>query len=168
MEAVTNFFTEHIGMSYAVVYLLFFVLAYLALKIIMTVFVCKDKIHSVHLKVLKSKSMPICTCKEALKVWQTVLIYLVPIVLMYFVMLVLYLGSERNPVYIVTFLFLSYYMAFDLTLVFYVLFYKIKNRMAYVSVDLHVYQMTTFSNICSEPKQAEKKPNIINPVDFMI
>ena len=115
----------------------------------MTVLFCKDKIHSVHLKVLKGKGIPICACKEALKIWQTLLIYLVPVILMCSLMFSLCILSQENlfflSTYMTIFIFLSYYMALDLALVLYVIFYKIRNGVDYMSVDLHIFQMTMFS-----------------------
>jgi hypothetical protein len=116
------------GIASIASYLFFFILLYLGLKIIMTVLFCRDKIHSIHLKVLKGKGVPLCTCKEALKTWQTILIYLVPIVLMYSMIFALCIISKDNLIYVstymITFLFLSYYMALDLTLIFYTIVYK--------------------------------------------
>jgi hypothetical protein len=91
--------------------------------------------------------MPICFCKEALKVWQIVLSYLAPIVLMYSGLFFLsVVGNKINWIYLPMLVLLSFVMSFDLTLVLYVLFYKIKDGMDYISVDNHVYLMTMFSN----------------------
>jgi len=163
LMAINNFLFEIFGVFFTVIYLFGFLFLYLALKIIMTLFFCKDKIYSIHLKVLKGKGIPICTCKEALKIWQTVLIYLVPVVLMYMTMFGLCIISQENLIYMSTYmiilLFLSYYMAFDLTLLLYVMFYKIKDGADYMSVDLHIYQMTMFSKTC---QSEEKITKIVN------
>jgi len=149
LTLINNFIFDIFGIASAVIYLFFFMFLYFGLKIIMTVLFCKDKIHSIRLKVLKGKGIPICTCKEAFKVWQTVLIYLVPVVLIYSAMFILCVSSQENMIYMSTYMitlfFLSYYMAFDLILVFYVLFFKIKKEINYISVDHHIYQMTQFN-----------------------
>ena len=154
---INHFMYEIFDIFMPVVYLVFFLFLYLSLKTIMTILFCKDKIRSVFLKVLKGKGIPIVTCKEALTVWQTVLIYLVPIVLMYSMMIGLCVSSQEHlfymAVYITIFIFLSYYMAFDLTLVLYVLFYKVKDDINYISVDFHVYQMTVFNRTYVGKKQ---------------
>ena len=129
-----------------VIYLILFLSVYLALKIIMTVLFCKNKINSIHIKVLKEKAMPICTCKEALRTWQTVLIYLLPVVLMYSTLFAISVISIKvNFIYLPMLIILSFFMAFDLTVMLYVLFLKIKNGLDYISIDRHAYQVTTFS-----------------------
>ena len=138
------------GIFAPVIYLLLVFFLYFALKVVLTILVCKEKRKSISLKMLKIRSitsMPICFCKEALKVWQIVLSYLAPIVLMYSGLFFLsVVGNKINWIYLPMLVLLSFVMSFDLTLVLYVLFYKIKDGMDYISVDNHVYLMTMFSN----------------------
>lgn len=135
------------------VYFILFLSIYFALKAIMTILVCEDKIRSIHIKFLKGKGMPICTCKEALKAWQAILIYLVPIVIMYSALFIIsVLSIKINIIYLPMLIILSFFMAFDLTVVWYVLFLKIKGGLEYISIDLHAHQMTTFSRPIVEKK----------------
>ena len=67
--------------------------------------------------------------------------------------------SGASPLYIIMLFFMGFFMAYDATLVLYVLFYKIKDRMDYVSVDHHVYYLTLYK----KPRvKAEKKTVKIN------
>jgi len=147
---ISSFLFGTFGIFAPVIYLLLVLFLYFALKVVLTILVCKEKRKSISLKMLKIKSitsMPICFCKEALKVWQIVLSYLAPIVLMYSGLFFLsVVGNKINWIYVPMLVLLSFVMAFDLTLVLYVLFYKIKYGMDYISVDNHVYLMTLFSN----------------------
>ena len=64
---------------------------YLFLKLIVTILFCNDKRNrdthnNIKLKMLEHKALPICDCKEAFKIWQIVLIYLIPVILMYAIM----------------------------------------------------------------------------------
>jgi len=76
LELITNtlvqgfgVFSPMLGVGMTVIfYLLLYILTYLAIKCLLTIIVCKDKNRSIKLKILKSKAMPICECKEALKV----------------------------------------------------------------------------------------------------
>jgi hypothetical protein len=131
------------------IYFLVPLLIYFAIKCLLTILVCKDKNQSIKLKLLKNKGMPICACKEALTVRQTMLIYLVPFIFMYAVMLALCVleGGEAADIniYSTITLLLSFFWAFDLTLMLYVLYIKIKHKAEYIAVDYHVYMMTIFS-----------------------
>ena len=126
-------------------YLIFWLLAYLFLKLIMTIIVCSDKHRSIKLKVLKDRGVPVCFCLEALKVWQTVLIYVVPFVAMYGVLFTSCIFGEASAEYTFIIIFLSVFMSFDLTAVIYVIFYKIKYGIDYISIDHHVYEVTFFN-----------------------
>jgi hypothetical protein len=143
-ESITNALDELFGAGYVLIYLIFGVFLYLFMKFVMTILFCSDKFYSIRLKMLEGKGLPVCSCKEALKFWQMSLIYLVPVILMYTLMFLLCAYSKANAVYMLILFFLSFFMAFDLTVVVYMFFWKIKDRMDYISVDSHVYQMTLF------------------------
>ena len=89
--------------------------------------------------------MPICYCREALRVWQTVLIYLVPFILMYSLYLFLCVNYIAYPAFIVIFFFMMFFMGFDLTLVIYVLCVKIKEKPDYISIDHHIFSYTLYN-----------------------
>ena len=160
LYGLTNYFIElfDIGLT-MLIYLTFFIFLYLALKLVLTVLFCRE-MGSAKLKMLKSKAIPICECKEALKIWQTVMIYALPIFLMYSGLFYLSLSSRGNPIYMMVLFFLAFFMTFDLTLVFYVLFFKIKDGISYISIDRHIYQLTLFSRTYVRTKKSGK-PMII-------
>ena len=120
---------------------------YFALKLGMTVLFCSDKINSINLKVLENKGMPVCFCREALKTWQTVVMYLVPVVIVYGAMAAIavyqvYVSMEYG--FLTMLLFMSFFLAFDLALIFCVLFIKIKEKIDYISINYHVYEITLY------------------------
>jgi hypothetical protein len=121
------------------------IFVYLALKLIVTLLFCTDKTHSVKLKFLEIKSMPICFCREAFKVWQTVVIYLAPASIIYSLVFVMCLLAEAGPGIMLILFFISFFLAFDLTLVVYVLYLKVKEKAEYIAIDHHVYGITLFS-----------------------
>ena len=155
LSVIINFIFGIFGIPLGVVvFVLLFVIIYFALKIIMTLLVCKDKINSIRIRMLKGRGIPVCYCKEALKVWQTVLIYIAPVAFMYFSMFTLSVISGGSHIlYLPVIVLLSFLMAFDLTLVLHVLFYKIKDGIDYISIENHVYQMTMFKKPVDENKK---------------
>ena len=130
--------------------LVFFVFLYFGLKFIVTFWFCSDKYNSIQLKLLEDNNFPVCNCKEALKVWQTVVIYLIPVITIYTMMFLISVTIngemfESIEIGFMTMLFfISFFMAFDLTLVAYVLFIKIKDKIDYIAIDHHVYKMTLY------------------------
>jgi hypothetical protein len=123
--------------------LLFFVFLYFALKFALTFLFCSDKYNSIKLKILEDK-FPVCHCREALKVWQTVVVYMLPFILLYSFMIVLCILTLADPFVILIVLFLSFFLAFDMTAVVYVLAAKIKDKADYIAIDRHVYEMTLY------------------------
>ena len=157
---LTTFFLELFDLGGTMlIYLIFCMFLYLAMKLVLTVLFCREK-DSVKLKMLKSKAIPICECKEALKIWQTIIVYALPVLLMYSGLFYLSLSSRGNPIYMMVLFFLAFFMMFDLTLVLYVLFFKIKDGISYISVDQHIYNLTLFSRTYVRTKKSGK-PMII-------
>ena len=147
--------------SYVVYALIFLIIlfGYYILKLISTIIFCFDKEKSIKLKILEGKGLPICLCKEALKVWQTVFIYLVPVIIVYIVMLVMccnvnviindngfyqIISEGIEPGSLVMLLFISFFMAFDLMLVVYVLFIRIREKIDFISIEFHIYGLTVY------------------------
>jgi len=125
-------------------YVIFFILllfAYLFLKLFMTILFSHQS-GNIKLKLLEYKGIPICSCREAFKVWQTVLIYLAPIILMY--SLYIFLCLRYQAIFILMLFFMLFFMSFDLTLVFYVIGFKIKHKIDYISIDYHIYDVTLY------------------------
>jgi len=119
---------------------------YLGLKLIMTIFVCSDKFRSIKLKLLSVNAVPICHCREALTVKQTVFIYLAPFIIIYFAMYALCLLSLADLFVFLAIFIMSFFLAFDLTLVVYVLYIKAKYKVDYIAIDHHIYEITTYKN----------------------
>lgn len=105
-----------------VFYLVFFMFMYLALKLIMTIFVCSNKFSSIKLKFLKHNAMPVCHCKEAMTVKQAFLINFMPAICIYSMLLIMAIRSPNLFLVI----FMTFFASFDLTAAVYILFYKIK------------------------------------------
>jgi hypothetical protein len=88
--------------------------------------------------------MPICFCSEALKVWQIILINMIPFILMYSLYAFLSIYYQSKFMFILMFYFMLFFLTFDLAAVIYVIFFKVKDRMDYISLDRHVYEVTLF------------------------
>ena len=130
---------------------------YLALKLVITLLFCADKSNSVKLKFLESKAMPICSCREAFKVWQTVVIYLAPVVIIYLPMFIMCVYAAASAGVMIIIFFISFFLAFDLTLIIYVLYFKVKEKIEYISIDHHVYGVTFFNKIYIRENKKTKK-----------
>ena len=138
-------FFEYLGAVGYFVVLVAALLLYMALKLFFTLLFCHSTAKSsIHLKILEGTAMPVCFCREAFTVGQTLLMYCVPAVMMYSLIFYLCVLSGAGAVYIVILFFMGFYLAYDLTAVLYVLFYKIKDKMDYISIDHHVYYLTLY------------------------
>ena len=128
----------------------FFILVYFILKFLLTLLFCSDRYNNVKFKFIEDKGFPICHCKEALKIWQTVVIYAIPAVIVYVSMFWVSIATLADPFQIVELglmtmlFFMSFFIAFDLTLVVCVLFFKTVYKINYISVDKHIYKMTVY------------------------
>jgi hypothetical protein len=152
--------------------LIFFLFLYFALKFILTFLFCYDRYDSIKLKSLEENKLPVCHCREALSVQHTVLIYIIPVIIVYISVFLLSTTIHGLPFeivesgYMTMLFFLSFFMAFDLTLVAYVLCIKIKHKIDYVAANRHVYQMTLYTasyvriggKTLKNNIKAEKKP----------
>ena len=143
-----------------VITLIVAVLFYFALKLVFTLIFCRDKNNSTRLKMIEDKNLPIfpvCFCREAFTAGQTVLMYVIPVIITYALMFLLCVFppidvffknalpfEEVDAGYMTILFFTTFFMAFDLTLISHVLYYKIKDKTDYVSVEYHVYGMTLF------------------------
>jgi hypothetical protein len=130
--------------------LIFFVFLHLGLKFAFTFLFCSDRWNSLQLKFLKDKGLPVCYCREAFKVWQTVVIYLVPAVIVYTAMFLIsitfvsYPFQEIEVGFMTMLFFMTFFLAWDLTLITYVLAAKIKDKINYIAINHHVYDITLF------------------------
>ena len=140
--------------------LIIFIFVYFGLKLAAALIFCKDKDNSAKLKTIEEKTLPIfpvCFCREAFKVWQTVVMYAAPLIFVYACMFFLcmfqpvdvILGGARafeevDAGYMTMLFFMSFFMAFDITLIAYTLYFKIKNKIDYISVEYHIYGVTLY------------------------
>ena len=155
-KAVTfGLFDSEVAGYFVFAILMLFV--YLFMKLFITVLFCR-KSESIKLTLLESKGMPMCLCREALRVWQTVLIYLIPFVLMYSVYVFLCIRYMHKPAFLILFFFMLFFMVFDFTLVLLVLGVKIKSKPDYISIDRHLFGYTVFKKTYVKFSR-RKKPN---------
>ena len=135
-----------LGPACTVVYLIVWEFLYLAVKLVTTIFVCHDKNKGIKLKILKGTAMPVCACAEAVSLRHILVSYLVPFVFMYSFLLLLCATSDGDLFYYftITALFMSFFMAYDLTLVLYSAYLKIRYRPDYISINHHIYEVTLF------------------------
>ena len=141
-------------------YLVVFVLFYMALKLIMTIFVCSDNHRSIKLKILKMNAMPICCCKEALKIFPTLSIYFIPAVFMYSTLYILCLRSYESSVNLLAIILMVFFISFDLTVALYVLFFKIRHKADYIALDKHIYELTMYKKTYIKKSKKQKKRQI--------
>jgi len=140
--------------------LIFAIWGYFFLKLGMTLIFCQDKDNTTKLKFLKDKTFPdfpVCHCREAFKIWQTAVMYLVPVIIVYAFMFILCGFSPINTFvygdrpfeeidtgYMTMLFFVSFFMAFDLTLIAYAVFMRVKHKIDYIAVDYHIYGVTLY------------------------
>ena len=141
------------GIPICIIEFLVAVFIYLALKFYITIALCKDRKHSIKLKILENKGMPVCQCKEALKIWQTLLIYILPFVGVYACMFILCMipfdaieeaFQSVDTGFMTMLFFMTFFFGFDLTVAAYVIYFKIKHKIDYISIDHHIYMVTIF------------------------
>jgi len=134
-------------------YMLVFILSvlfYLGLKLGFTFLFCSDRINSIRLKILERKGLPVCHCREGLKVWQTVVIYLAPVIIVYVSMFLVGLTMVEFPFqeietgYMTMLLLMSYFFGWDLTLITYVLAIKARDKIDYIAINRHIYEVTLY------------------------
>ena len=122
---------------------------YFALKLFLSIIFSSDRLNSVRLKILEGNVMPICFCAEALEIWQIIVIYLTPVIVVYGLMFGLcafqiHMIMEYGLMLMT--ILVSFFFAFDLTLVIYLLRIKIKEKIDYIAINHHVYEMTLFKS----------------------
>ena len=143
------------------IYLVLLELLYMATKFVATTFVCQDKKGGIHLQILKGTSMPVCSHQEALSIWHIIVAYLTPLVFTYSFLLGLCAGTgDSNDLvnYTIVALFMSFFMAYDLTLVLYAVYMKIRYKMDYISIDNHIYEATLFKKSYLKPTYSHVRP----------
>jgi hypothetical protein len=136
-----------IGPLSILVYLIFWELLYLAVKLITTIFVCRNKDEGIKLEILKGTAMPVCSCREAFSFRHILATYLFPFIFMYSFLLLLCASADDTTqlfYHTITAIFMSFFLSYDLTLVLYSVYMKIRYKMDYISIDHHIYEVTLF------------------------
>ena len=133
--------------------LIFFVFLYFLLKFALTWLFCSDRYNNIKLKFLEDYNLPVCHCREAFTVWQTVVIYIIPVILVYISMFWISVTITGEPFqavdsgFMTMLFFMSIFMAFDVALVACVLYNKIRYKIDYVAIDYHMFRMTFYKEI---------------------
>ena len=148
LYALSLFVPGELGAALAVfIYLILCVFLYLAMKLITTIFMCHDKKSGIKLKILNGTAMPVCACSEALSLKHILVSYLIPFVFMYS-LLVGSCASTDNigklVLYTIVLVFMSIFMSYDLTLVIYSIYLKLRYKPDYISIDHHIYDVTLY------------------------
>ena len=144
--------------------LIFFVFFWLGLKFVFTFLFCSDRLNSIKLKTLDGFGLPVCYCREGLKVWQIAASYIAPGFITYMSMFILGLATGDVPFrsidigWMAMLFLMSYFFAWDLTLVVYVIAIKFKDKIDYVAINRHIYEITLYrSTYIRLGKRASKK-----------
>ena len=138
------------------IFAVFTLFLYLFMKLFMTILFC-HRSDSIKMRFLENKGMPLCYCREALRVWQTVLIYFLPFILMYCSYFYLCLRYIAYPAFVIIFFFMMFFMVFDLVLVLYVLRINAKEKPDYISIDFHIYGYTLYNKTYVKFNSKKKK-----------
>lgn len=141
-DLLLYFLTSVVGYIAVFVLIIIFIFIYLVVKLIMTRLICKEKERIIKLQIMKG--MPVCYYNGALKFWHIIAVYFLPVIFMYSLLYVLMIRSEFVAYYFMVFFFVLIFLTFDLTAVIYTLFFKIKDKPDYISLDHHIYEVTLF------------------------
>jgi hypothetical protein len=118
---------------------------YFVLKELLTALASSYKKEKVEMKLHSDTGMAITAGREAFRTWQIIRIYLIPLIFIYPLLIMVGILSGGNIFLLVLTLIMSFYMAFDLTLVIYVLYLKMRYNADYVAIKNHVYMLTLYS-----------------------
>jgi len=117
---------------------------YLFLKFLTTLLFCRDK-NNIKFKLLESKYMPVCFCREAFRAWQVILIYLIPLVITHAGIFITGILLSGSPNFVILLFIMEFFMGLDFALVIYIIYIKIKYNPDYIAVNHHVYNLTLYS-----------------------
>ena len=157
LSALSSSMGPWFSVSFLILYLVSYEFLYLTVKFIITIIFCRDKKYSIKMKI--HYGMPICHCKEAFGVWQTVAIYFIPVVFMY-AFLFARCVQTGNTFIFMYFFFMLFFMSYDLTVVIYALLFKITDKVDYMSLDYHIYDVTIYRKSYVKFKKKAKMQHI--------
>lgn len=130
----------------SIVFLIFCVFLYFALKLIMTIIMCSNKYGNIKFKLLDHSAMPVCHCREGLKILPAGLIYFLPAAFIYSVVFIMTVRRDSYTlgVFFAIIIFLTFFISFDLAAAVYILYFKIKCKADYIALDNHIYDVTVY------------------------
>jgi len=128
-------------------------LIYFVFKEILTFLFCSYKKEKIEMKLYSETDIPIGVTREAFKPWQIIRIYLIPLLFIYPLLIITGILSGGNINLLILTFIMSFFMSFDLTLVIYVLYIKIRYDADYIAIKNHVYMLTLYSKKYIERKE---------------
>lgn len=138
------------------------VLIYFFFVRLFTSLFCDKKFNNTCLKILKYTQMPVCLCKEALKPYQIVISYIIPMILVYVPMFILCIFAS-NSGFLFSLIIFTVLTAPDNVLMIYILYLTKKEKPDYISIENHVYGITLFKrysyNLNRNRKKKKYQPN---------
>ena len=126
---------------------------YFISKEVLTSMFCSNKNSHGEMKLSSDIEMPISVYREAFKTWQVIIIYLLPMIVMYPLLMLISVMTGENIYILIMILIMSFLMSFDLTLTIYALLLKIRYDYDYIAVNNHVYSLTLYSKTYVERKK---------------
>ena len=118
---------------------------YFVSRELLTAAFSSHKKEKLEMKLHSDTGMAITAGREAFRTWQIIRIYLLPLCFVYPSLIVLGVLSGGNMSLLILTFIMSFYMSFDLTLVIYVLYLKMRYNADYVGIKNHVYMITLYS-----------------------
>jgi len=126
-------------------------LSYFILKVCAISLFCQYKKDSIAtFKVLETGGISIFTCREALKMWQIILIYTVPAVLTYSMLSIAIIALTFESFFMFSLLLISLLAACDFTIALYIIYIKITYRPDYIAINHHIYNLTLYTKNLSD------------------
>jgi len=136
----------HLSSNLVIAIFIGIVLLYFAMKVLLMSLFCQYKRDSIAtFKVLEEGGISIFTCREALKMWQIILIYSVPAVLSYSMLCAMIALWTFEAVFMFFLFLTSFFMACDFTIAIYVIYAKITYRPDYIAINHHIYNLTLYT-----------------------
>ena len=140
---------DRIHLSNNIVMLIFLaiILAYYILRVGMMSLFCQYKKNSIAtFKVLEEGGISIFTCREALRMWQIILIYTIPAASAYSALSIMVVLWTFESVFLFFMFLTSVAMACDFTIAIYILFIKAAYKPDYIAINHHIYNLTLYTN----------------------
>ena len=136
----------HLSNSLVTAIFIGIVLLYFIMKVLLMSLFCQYKKDSIAaFKVLEEGGISIFTCREALKMWQVVLIYSLPVFFSYSMLCVMVALWTFEAVFMFFLFLASFFMACDFTVAAYVIYVKVICKPDYIAINHHIYNLTLYT-----------------------